>query len=261
MNYSPNDEPIRIPLTASIEECRQVIGQAVESFRPGDMHFRLEQSMIDLGGSVPCVNVRVSSESLGSGAIGRFFLDPSYPAGAVLRITEGRGAPVSPATAWKRDPDGQLFYQCMNHVVGELEKQHLIDPSALPPQLSSLLPLNTLHPEIVQHVLPLLQSNHLDKAVFEAMKLVEIAVRQKGGFRRQDLGVRLMQQAFKVDPSPGPLTDTTAAVPEQDAMRNLYSGAIGLFKNPGSHHHVSYADVAEVAAMIRLADLLLKMLP
>lgn len=65
-----------------------------------------------------------------------------------------------------------------------------------------------------------------------------------------------MGKAFKVHV--GPLSDSTLAEAEQLAMVNLFSGSIGLFKNPSSHRHVELTDPAEAAEMISLASLLMR---
>lgn len=45
---------------------------------------------------------------------------------------------------------------------------------------------------------------------------------------------------------------------KQLAMANLFSGSVGLFKNPSSHRHVELTDPAEAAEMISLASLLMR---
>lgn len=60
--------------------------------------------------------------------------------------------------------------------------------------------------------------------------------------------------------TPGPLTDTQLLTAEQEAMRNLFAGAIGLYKNPQSHRHVPThpEDAAEVivfaSQLLRIVD-------
>jgi hypothetical protein len=58
----------------------------------------------------------------------------------------------------------------------------------------------------------------------------------------------------------GPLYDINLDPGEADATRELYSGAIGLFKNPSSHRPVDYSDLTIAAEVILLADLLLRLL-
>ncbi|WP_240761056.1 TIGR02391 family protein [Mycolicibacterium sp. CR10] len=93
-------------------------------------------------------------------------------------------------------------------------------------------------------------------ACFAAMKEVEVAVRAAAGLSNSVVGVHVMRQALK--PQDGPLTDTTAEGGEQVAIMELFSGAIGAFKNPNSHRSVDYDDAVEAAEIIQLADLLLR---
>jgi uncharacterized protein (TIGR02391 family) len=92
-------------------------------------------------------------------------------------------------------------------------------------------------------------------AVLSAFKQVEVAVRAAGSFSWNDLGVDLMNNAFK--PNVGPLTDTAIPEPEQLGLRSLFAGAIGYFKNPGSHRNVP-TDPVEVAEILFFASLLLR---
>lgn len=60
--------------------------------------------------------------------------------------------------------------------------------------------------------------------------------------------------------TPGPLTDKQLPAAEQEAMANLFAGAIGLYKNPQSHRHVPThpEDAAEVivfaSQLLRIVD-------
>ncbi|GHG04023.1 MULTISPECIES: TIGR02391 family protein [Amycolatopsis] len=59
---------------------------------------------------------------------------------------------------------------------------------------------------------------------------------------------------------PGVLVDPMAEPGEQQAMLNLFKGAIGMFKNPTSHRAVEYEDPAVASDAVLLADLLLRLL-
>ena len=127
----------------------------------------------------------------------------------------------------------------------------------------SLLPTRQLHPLIAAEVYPAFLRGRYDTAIFEAFREVEVAVRDAGKFGAELVGVPLMRAAFKLSGAshtPGPLTDTELPIAEQEAMAHLFSGAIGLYKNPQSHRHVpTHAeDAAEViifaSQLLRIVD-------
>lgn len=105
-------------------------------------------------------------------------------------------------------------------------------------QKAAMLPRTLLHPRIADSVFSQYIRGAYDAAVFAAFKEVEVAVREAGGYASTDIGVRLIGKAFDVES--GPLTDEDAPGGERKAVRNLFSGALGLFKNPSSHRHVSF---------------------
>jgi uncharacterized protein (TIGR02391 family) len=74
-----------------------------------------------------------------------------------------------------------------------------------------------------------------DTAVFEAMKAVEVAVREAAGLTPKDIGTDLMRAAFNV--KDGPLTDMQALPAERQARSDLFAGAVGSYKNPHSHRN------------------------
>lgn len=100
------------------------------------------------------------------------------------------------------------------------------------------------------------EQGHFDTAVFEAMKAVEVAVRDAARLPRADIGTSLMRKAFATDG--GPLTDKLAEKSEREARANLFAGAIGSFKNPHSHRYISLDDPDEAAELIMLANHLLR---
>ncbi len=121
---------------------------------------------------------------------------------------------------------------------------------------SGLLPKEFLHPVVVQKVWSAFIRGDYDTAVFQAFKQVEVGVRQAGSYSDSDIGVQLMRKAF--NPDTGPLSDQSALPAEQQALSDLFAGAIGSYKNPHSHRNVSVNDPDEAAEMIILASHLLK---
>jgi uncharacterized protein (TIGR02391 family) len=94
-----------------------------------------------------------------------------------------------------------------------------------------------------------------DGATFKAMREVEIAVRGAGGYPESLYGLDLIGEAFHIER--GKLTDKNAVTAEQKAVSALFAGAIGLLKNPGSHHSAN-PDAATAAEIIYLASYLLR---
>ena len=129
-----------------------------------------------------------------------------------------------------------------------------------------LLPRHQLHALIDKDVYPLFLSGKYDTAIFEAFREVEVTVRAAGRFGLSEYGMDLMREAFRPAEkkgqavAPGPLTDMQLPIAEQEAMANLFAGAIGLYKNPQSHRHVpTHAeDAAEViifaSELLRIVD-------
>lgn len=120
------------------------------------------------------------------------------------------------------------------------------------------IPKDALHPFIREDVWALYHRGKYDTAVFEAMKAVEVAVREAAAFSANDLGTDLMRKAF--DATNGPLTDQSTAKGEREARSHLFAGAIGSYKNPHSHRNVALDDPDEAAEIIMLANHLLRII-
>ena len=120
---------------------------------------------------------------------------------------------------------------------------------------ANLLPKNQLHPKISEKVWSLFLRGDYDTAIFQGFKEVEIAVRKAGNYTNTDLGVDLMRKAFHTDT--GKLTDPNQQQAEKQARSDLFAGAIGSYKNPGSHRNVNVS-AEEAVEIIILASHLLR---
>ena len=120
---------------------------------------------------------------------------------------------------------------------------------------TNLLPKGQLHPIIAQKVWSIFLQGDYDTAVFQAFKQVEVAVRKAGGYDKEDIGVKLMSKAF--NEKTGNLTDQNQHLDERKARLLLFMGAIGSYKNPGSHREVEIT-AEEAAEVIIFASHLLR---
>ena len=95
-----------------------------------------------------------------------------------------------------------------------------------------------------------------DHAVFQAVKRLEIIIREIGSYDAGLIGVALITEAMGKQ---GALRPRGATEDEAEAWFLLFRGAIGAIKNPQSHRHV-HLTLREAAAQILTVNLLLRKL-
>lgn len=148
----------------------------------------------------------------------------------------------SPADGWYRVTDGG------RQVAEESSLTALMADQRLP---------DDLHPHL-REAKRQFRSGKLELAVFEAMRRIEVRLRDLSGAGNDEIGTKLARQAL--DPKSGPLADPRLEFAERDAISHLFAGALGAFKNPTSHRIVDFDDPALAADVVLLADLLMRML-
>ena len=113
---------------------------------------------------------------------------------------------------------------------------------------SNLLPKQLLHPIMVDKVWPLFLRGEYDTAVFQAFKEVEVAVRSAVEYTEEDCDVELMEKAFH--PENGKMMDANQTEDEKQAILALFTGAIGLYKNPLCHRNINFTTEGAAEAII-----------
>jgi uncharacterized protein (TIGR02391 family) len=141
-------------------------------------------------------------------------------------------------------------------VLSRRARSHAQDVDASRRAAPITFPKELLHPRILERAWPAYMRTDFDNAAFEAMKAVEIVVRDAAGYGPEKIGVNLIQDAFSQ--GKGPLADTIAHSAEQVSRMNLFWGAIGSYKNPQSHRDVNLDDPVEALEIILLANHLLR---
>lgn len=119
-------------------------------------------------------------------------------------------------------------------------------------RLSRKLDKEALHERIRHDVWASFLRGSYSAAIVQAMKAVEVAVRDASGL--QEDGRPLMQKAFG---DGGPLADANASRGERVGRMELFAGAFGEFRNPHAHRDVQ-TEAQEAVEAIMLANYLLR---
>jgi uncharacterized protein (TIGR02391 family) len=197
---------------------------------------------------------------------GEFFSPSNYPTDLARHYNRDQPTPefssaVFEAIAWARrelllvqnhgstPPSDALMLSRR----GRIFTQHDIERL----RLERILPDFLLHERIRRVCIDIFNTGHHQAAVFEAFRVLEMAIREAAGYDIDQHGRQMIMDAFN-EKKNGPLVDPAALPSEQEAMRFLMVGSVGLFKNPRSHRDVTVDDPKEAAEMLITASHLLR---
>jgi len=116
--------------------------------------------------------------------------------------------------------------------------------------------LDFLHPKLVEKCADHFLSGKYDDCILNAAKAVEVAVREAAGLSNADIGVNLMRKAFKPE---APILKYSETPAEQEAVMHLFSGFIGVFKNPHSHRFLEIKNPLTAFEILSFANHLLNL--
>jgi uncharacterized protein (TIGR02391 family) len=115
-----------------------------------------------------------------------------------------------------------------------------------------------LDPELKSACVGRFEVGNYSDAVRNAFVVLESRLQKLAGIRTK--GARQLIQAAFHEESGKLAKAMTDDVGERVALRELYSGAFGVFRNRAMHHQVDYS-IGECRAILLFINLLLKMLP
>jgi len=117
--------------------------------------------------------------------------------------------------------------------------------------------LDFLHSKIKEKCSDQFNSENYDNAIFNACKVVEVYTRELSKLKDEEIGVSLMRKAFNPK---SPILKYSDNPGEQEALMHLFSGFIGVFKNPQSHRFIEIKDPLTAFEVINFANHLCKIL-
>jgi uncharacterized protein (TIGR02391 family) len=117
--------------------------------------------------------------------------------------------------------------------------------------------LDFLHPKVKEKCADHFYSQKYDDAILNACKVVEVLTRESAKLSDDDIGVSLMRKAFNPK---NPILKYSDHYGEQESLMHLFSGFIGVFKNPQSHRFIEINDPLTAFEVINFANHLCKII-
>ncbi len=131
------------------------------------------------------------------------------------------------------------------------------DSSRVQPPQAAHFNLEHLHPKLKEKCSDHFYAEKYDDAILNACKVVEVYTRELADLQEADIGVPLVRKAFNPKK---PILRYSDHDGEQEAISHLFSGFIGVFKNPQSHRFMNIEDPLTAFEVINFANHLCKIL-
>lgn len=124
-------------------------------------------------------------------------------------------------------------------------------------RLAQLLPLELLHPSIIEDCLDNFRRQKYSASVRDAFVRVEHELRESSPeVKKVNGSVPAARKAFQLNV--GPLTDKTADPGEQDGVMQLFAGALGYYRD--AHTLGKISDPVEAGQILAFASNLLRII-
>jgi len=117
--------------------------------------------------------------------------------------------------------------------------------------------LDFLHPKVKEKCADHFYAQKYDDAILNACKVVEVLTRESAQLSENDIGVSLMRKVFNPK---SPILKYSDHAGEQESLMHLFSGFIGVFKNPQSHRFIEINDPLTAFEVINFANHLCKII-
>lgn len=188
-----------------------------------------------------------------------------YPIGVAARHGQSQAIDLALMESWERLKSSNIIMQAPGQARDNMtltaRGQEIAGSGNMDEIMSRAnLRREMLHPLLRTSVYDSFATGHYDTAVRDAFVIVEDRVKVTSG-NQNDIGVRLMRAAFNPNGGTRTLTDMSLPLPERERMADLFTGAIGTFKNPLSHRVVGNSDPEPVIEELMFASRLLRYLP
>jgi len=122
---------------------------------------------------------------------------------------------------------------------------------------SSHFNLDSLHYKLKEKCADHFYFEKYDDAILNACKVIEVYTRGLAKLSDKDIGVSLMRKVFNPQK---PILKYSDHDGEQESLMHLFSGFIGVFKNPQSHRFIEIKDPLTAFEVINFANHLYRIL-